>query len=146
MEKYFNQLNITYEKEDKNKDKELEYKIHFKPSGKLQFMSGLSGIMCFDLSDNSVTCLGVSVYRFNEGEDITPYYKIVNDANAQSVFGKFVIFEEIPLIVYQSCVFCGSECEILTIKIIQEMLVWYENALDSLYRKIFNYKKEEQMT
>ena len=96
------------------------------------------------LSYNYITFWGLNIYRFEEGEKIDPYYKIVNDVNAQQFTGKFLIIEGIPRIVYHDSLFCGPESEILTKELIQNLLEWYEDSLDILFRKIFEYTREEK--
>lgn len=137
IENIFKELRIKYHEVDL-KDDDLNYWIYINISGRFKAMDTIAGCLYLS-SDNYQMCLLVAnIYRFAENEDVTPFYKIVNDANAYA-HGTFAITGDQKQIIFRNTDYCGEDFSELSIEAVKIQINNFVCGLE----KIFDAIKEQ---
>lgn len=134
---FFTELTYTFEKVDLGDD-DLNYIVSIDTSGALIKLNTIDVLLYASIKLSSLCLLIENIYRFSDDEDITPFYKKINNANELANGGNFIINEKSRQIIYSSSIYCGSDFKELSINKIKLLINTSMRNLEILFNIIAN--------
>lgn len=101
-------LNYSYKSINLNDD-DINYIVCIPATGNLKKLDIIPVLMYLNIKDYSLTILAGNIYRFKKGEDVNPFYKLVNSVNELIKSGTFTVNEKSNQILYLDSMYCGSD-------------------------------------
>lgn len=129
FENILTDLNYSFNKLSFDNDDDINYDVSINTTGFLSKLQSINVLIYLNFSSYSIHILIGNIYRFDQNEDMNPFYKKVNDANEIISGGSFTVNERLRQILYSSSIYCGNEFSELSVNKVKLLI---DSAMNNL--------------